>query len=85
MNSVQKRKKIIEDTKRLQAQEATVADKKHGKGSKAGKDKKDAKSRPPKSQRPKWQNIIDDDEDDRNAEHESAKGQDDLGRRGSTE
>ena len=54
MNSVQKRKKIIEDTKRLQAQEVTAADKKHGKASKAGKDKKDAKSRPPKSQRPKW-------------------------------
>lgn len=46
MSSLEKRKKIIEDTKQLLAEEGN---KKSGKAGKSAKDKKEGRSKPPKS------------------------------------
>lgn len=70
LTSLEKRKKIIEDTMMLREKESTG-------GGRTGKspavssntmvkeksEKKDGRSKPPKSQRPKWQNLLDDDGD----------------------
>ena len=82
LSNLEKRKKIIEDTQLLLAEEGKPGEKKPSKGLKPGKEKKEGKSKPRKSQRPKWQNIIDDDDDDKKMEDGGIKYQEDLRKHG---
>lgn len=61
LTPLEKRKQIIAETERLQAKEGQ-GDKKGTKSAKG--EKREQRKKPPKSQRPKWQNVIDDEEGD---------------------